>query len=51
LGVGLDTDDLALYKRIIVKKSKELKTRCNLAESSKENYGLKGTVLPVKMMI
>jgi hypothetical protein len=29
-------------KQIIVAKSKEVKTGCNLAESSKEGYGSKG---------
>jgi hypothetical protein len=40
LGVGRKADDL-LCKKIFT-KSEELKTRCNLAESSKEGYGSKG---------
>jgi hypothetical protein len=39
-------DDLDCKKSIVV-KSKEVKTGCNLAESSEESYGS----LPVMMMI
>jgi hypothetical protein len=38
-------------KQIIVAKSKEVKTGCNLAESSKEGYGSKRAVLPMMMMM
>jgi hypothetical protein len=38
-------------KRIIVAKSKEVKTGCNLAEFSKEGYGSKRAVLPITMMM
>jgi hypothetical protein len=41
---------LALKKKIIA-KSKEVKNRYNLAESSKEGSGSKKTVLPIIMMI
>jgi hypothetical protein len=37
--------------KIIVTKSKEVKTGCNLAESSKKGYGSKRAVLPVMMMM
>jgi SRSO17 transposase len=59
LGVGRKADDPNLVKIIIV-KSKEVKTRwsrqhsrewTNLAESSKESYGSKSSVLPVMMMM
>jgi hypothetical protein len=36
-----------LIKKIIVTNSKEVKTGCNLAESSKEGYGSKRAVLPM----
>jgi hypothetical protein len=39
-----------LCNKIIVAKSKEFKTGCNLAESSQEGYGSKMTVLPILMM-
>jgi hypothetical protein len=39
-----------LCKKKIVTKSKEVKTRCNLAESSKEDSS-KRAVLPMMMMI
>jgi hypothetical protein len=45
LGVGCKTHDLALRK--FVMKSEEVKTRYNLAESSKEEYGPKRTVFPM----
>jgi hypothetical protein len=32
-------------------KSKDVKTGCNLAESSKEGYGSKGAVLSMMMMM
>jgi hypothetical protein len=38
-------------KRIIVAKSKEMKSVSNLAEFSEESYGSKGAVLPMMMMI
>jgi hypothetical protein len=38
-------------KKIIVVKSKEVKTRCNLAESSKEGFGSKEADLPVMMNV
>jgi hypothetical protein len=40
-----------LCKNIIVGKFKEVKTRCNLAESSKEGYVFKRAVLPMMMMV
>jgi hypothetical protein len=40
-----------LCEKITVAKSKEVKTRSNLAESSKEGYGLKSAVLPIMMMM
>jgi hypothetical protein len=42
-----------LYRKIIVAKTKEVKTMwsSNLAESSKEGYGSKRAVLPMKMMM
>jgi hypothetical protein len=40
-----------LCKRITVAKSKEVKTGCNLAESSKEACGSKMAVLPVMVMM
>jgi hypothetical protein len=43
LGVGRRADDLA--------KSKEVKSGCNLAESSKECYGSKRAVLPIMRVI
>jgi hypothetical protein len=39
-----------LCKKIIVAKSKEVKTGCNLAESSKEDCGSKRPVLPMMMV-
>jgi hypothetical protein len=36
-----------LFCKGIVAKSKEMKTGCNLAESSKEGYGSKRAVLPM----
>jgi hypothetical protein len=39
-----------LCKKIIVAKPKEVKTGCNLAESSKEGHGLKMAVLLMIMM-
>jgi hypothetical protein len=38
-------------KRITVAKSKEVKTKSNLAEFSKEGYGSKSALLPVMMMM
>jgi hypothetical protein len=46
LDAGLTT--LLCYK-IVVAKSKEVKTGCNLSESNKEGYGSKKAVLPVVM--
>jgi hypothetical protein len=40
-----------LYKKTSVAKSKEVKTGCNLAEFSKEDYGSKRAVLPVMNII
>jgi hypothetical protein len=40
-----------LCKKIIVAKSKEVKTGCNLAESSKEGYGSKRAVLLMILMM
>jgi hypothetical protein len=37
--------------KIIVTKSKEVKTGCNLAESSKEGCGSNRVVLPMMMMM
>jgi hypothetical protein len=51
LGVGRKADGLALLKKFIVAKSKEVKTGCNLAESSKEGCGSKRVVLPIMMMM
>jgi hypothetical protein len=48
LGARLTT---LLCKQIIATKSKEVKTGCNLAETSKEVYGSKRVVLPMLMMI
>jgi hypothetical protein len=39
-----------LCKTFIVARSKEGKTGCNLAESSKEGYGSKGALLPMVMI-
>jgi hypothetical protein len=36
---------------ISVAKYKEMKTRCNLTESSKKGYGSKRAVLPMMMMM
>jgi hypothetical protein len=38
-----------LCKKFIVMKSKEVKTECTLAESSKEGCGSKRDVLPLMM--
>jgi hypothetical protein len=38
-------------KKIIVAKSKEVKTRSNLAESSKEGYGSTSAVLPMMVVV
>jgi hypothetical protein len=53
LGVARKAYDLALQKKKknIIAKSKEVKTGCNLAESSKESNGSKRAVLPMMMMI
>jgi hypothetical protein len=40
-----------LSKNIIVAKSKEVKTGCNMAEPFKEDYGSKRAVLPMMMMM
>jgi hypothetical protein len=37
--------------KIKLTKSKEVKTGCNLAESSKEDYGSKRAVLPMMRMM
>jgi hypothetical protein len=39
-----------LCKKIIVAKSKEVKSRSNVAESSKEGYGSKSVVLLLLMI-
>jgi hypothetical protein len=39
-----------LRKLIAVAKSKEVKTGCNLAESSKKGHGSKRAVLPIMMI-
>jgi hypothetical protein len=39
-----------LYEKIIVVKSKEVKTESNLGEPSEECYGLEGAVLPMMMI-
>jgi hypothetical protein len=41
--------DARLWIEIIVAKSKEVKTGCNLAESSTEDCGSKTAVLPMMM--
>jgi hypothetical protein len=38
-------------KKIIVAKSKEVKTGCNLAGSSKEACSMRRAVLPTEMMV
>jgi hypothetical protein len=48
LGLGASLTTL-FHKEIIVEKSKEVKTGCNLADSSKEGYGPKRVVLPMMM--
>jgi hypothetical protein len=40
-----------LCKNLIVAKSKEVKTGCNLTKSSVEGYGSKGAVLSMMMMM
>jgi hypothetical protein len=45
LELGRKADDLN------VAKSKEMKTRTNLAEISKEGYGSNSAVLPMMMMM
>jgi hypothetical protein len=40
-----------LCKKKIVAKSKEVKSGCNLAESSKKGYGSKGAVSPMIMVL
>jgi hypothetical protein len=40
-----------LYKKTIVVKCKEVKTRCSLAESSKEGYDSKMAALAIMMMV
>jgi hypothetical protein len=39
-----------LYKKLIVPKPNEMKTRSNLSESCKEGYGSKSAVLSVMIM-
>jgi hypothetical protein len=51
LGVGRKADGPCSVNKIVVAKSKELKNRSNLAESSKEGYGSKRAVLPVTKMM
>jgi hypothetical protein len=50
LGVGHKADNLALQK-ITVAKSIEVKTRSNLAESSKEDYGSKSALFLLMMKL
>jgi hypothetical protein len=50
LGVGCKAD-YQHCKKITVAKSRDVKTRCNLAEFSKEGYGSKRAVLAMTMMI
>jgi hypothetical protein len=40
-----------LCKKKFVTKSKEMKTRYNLAETSKESYGSKSALLPMMTMM
>jgi hypothetical protein len=47
---GCKAADLALQK-ILIAKSKEVKTGCNLAETSKEGCGSKLADLPMTMMM
>jgi hypothetical protein len=42
---------LLCKKKIIAAKSKEVKSGCNLVESSKEGYGSKRAILPTTMMM
>jgi hypothetical protein len=51
LGVGRKADGSCSVKKIIVAKSKEVQTGFNLAESSKEGYGLKGGCSAVMTML
>jgi hypothetical protein len=53
LGVGRKADEYALKKKknVLSRNPKKVKTSCNLAEFSKEGYGLKRAVLPVMMMM
>jgi hypothetical protein len=48
---GLTQDWRPCSVKIIVVKSKVVKTGCNLEESSKESYGSKGALLPMRMMM
>jgi hypothetical protein len=41
---------LLCKNKYIVAKSKEVKSGCNMTESSKEGYGSKRAVLPTMMM-
>jgi hypothetical protein len=50
LGVERKTNVLALKKGIVA-NSKEVKTGCNLAESSNEGYGSKMAILTIMTMI
>jgi hypothetical protein len=49
LGVGHKPDNLSQLKKTV--KSKDVKTECNLAESSKEGYSSKRCVSPMMMMM
>jgi hypothetical protein len=50
--LGLDARlTTLLCKQISVTKSKEVKIRLKLTESSKESYGPKNDVLPMMMMM
>jgi hypothetical protein len=48
LGARLKT---LLCKKVIVAESKEVKTECNLEESSKEGCSSKRVIFPMMMMI
>jgi hypothetical protein len=41
---------ILLSRKIVVTKSREVKTGCNLAETSKAGYGSKRVILPMMMI-
>jgi hypothetical protein len=51
LGLGHKVDDLTVHKKIVVTKSKEVKTGRDLAESFKEGCGSRRAVFPVILMM